>query len=76
MKSLMKILFCLFLISIAGCSSNPTLSQQMTEHGKQLVQDGNKEWEEGSKMVEEGKDKVQRGNRLIEDAKHVEQSGK
>lgn len=76
MKSLVKILFSLLLVSAAGCSSNPTLSQQMTEHGKQLVQEGNKEWEEGSKMVEQGKDKVQRGNRLIEDAKHIEQSGK
>ncbi|PPD37510.1 MAG: hypothetical protein CTY18_00905 [Methylomonas sp.] len=76
MKTLVKISITLFFFSVAACSSNPTLSEQMASHGKQLVEEGNKQWEEGSKMVEEGKDKVQRGNRLLEDAKHVEHDHK
>lgn len=72
MKKLNIILISTIIALLVGCSSAPTLGDQMVERGKDLVNEGNKELEQGAILVEQGKAKVQRGNRMIEDGRQVD----
>ncbi len=72
MKKLNIILIPTIIALLAGCSSAPTLGDQMVDRGKALVKEGNTELEQGSIMVEQGKAKVERGNRMIEDGKQID----
>jgi hypothetical protein len=72
MKKLNIILVSAIILLLAGCSSSPTLGDQMVEHGQNLVKEGNIELEKGTTLVEQGKAKIEQGNRLIEDGKKIE----
>jgi len=72
MKKLNFILIPTIITLLAGCSSAPTLGDQMVDRGKGLIKEGNAEFEQGSIMVEQGKAKVERGNRMIEDGKQID----
>ncbi|MGR9013621.1 MAG: hypothetical protein ACU83U_08255 [Gammaproteobacteria bacterium] len=69
MKTLNFLLIATITAFLAGCSSAPTLGDQMVDRGKELIKEGNTELEQGSLLVEQGKAKVERGNRMIEDGK-------
>ncbi|MFA6053069.1 MAG: hypothetical protein WC762_10815 [Methylobacter sp.] len=72
MKKLNIILIPTIIALLAGCSSAPTLGDQMVGRGKELVKEGNAELEQGTRLVEQGKAKVERGNRMIEDGKQID----
>ncbi|MDD5410639.1 MAG: hypothetical protein PHF31_04370 [Methylobacter sp.] len=72
MKKLNIILISTTITLLAGCSSAPTLGNQMVDRGNELIKEGNAEWEQGSRLVEQGKAKVERGNRMIEDGKQID----
>lgn len=72
MKKLNIILIPTIIALLAGCSSAPTLGEQMVDRGKNLIKEGNAEWEQGTRLVEQGKAKVERGNRMIEDGKQID----
>lgn len=72
MKKLNLILISTIITLLVGCSSTPTLGGQMVDRGKEMIKEGNAEWEQGSIMVEQGKAKVERGNRMIEDGKQID----
>ena len=72
MKILNSILISTIIVLMTGCSSAPTLGDQMVDHGQNLIKEGNIELEQGTTLVEQGKAKIEQGNRLIEDGKKVE----
>ncbi len=72
MKKLNILLIPTIIALLAGCSSAPTLGDQMVERGKNMVKEGNTELEQGSIMVQQGKAKIERGNRMIEDGKQID----
>ena len=71
MKKLNIILISTIIALLAGCSSAPTLGDQMVDRGNELIKEGNTEWEQGTLLVEQGKAKVEPGNRMIEDVKQI-----
>ena len=72
MKKINTILISTIILLLTGCSSAPTLGEQMVEHGQKLVTEGNKELEQGTALVEKGRAKIEQGNRMIEDGKKIE----
>ncbi|MFN3701184.1 MAG: hypothetical protein ACK4VI_06645 [Alphaproteobacteria bacterium] len=61
-KKIAPILACLILV--AGCSSKPTVGDQMIIKS-QSAQNLGKQWNDGNKMVTSGNKKIEEGQRLI-----------